>query len=138
MRPLRTLVAVALVSSWAALLPAGFSVGTAQADCTVAGDFGAGAGCAPPGGSSGGGGGDSWPPTSVDWPPNADSGDDSGGGSDSGGGGGAGGKAKAATPIVLPAGQSAPVAADSDESDSTPKTSETPKPIVPVGAPPLH
>jgi hypothetical protein len=136
MRPLRTLVAVALVSSWAAVLPVGLSVGTAQADCTGAGDFGAASGCAPPGGSSGGGG-DSWPPTSVDWPPNADSGDDSGGGSDSGGGG-AGGKAKVAAPIVLPAGQSAPVAADSDESAGTSGTPETPKPIVPVGAPPLH
>jgi len=36
---------------WHALVP----VGIAHADCTTAGDFGAGAGCAPPGDSSGSG-----------------------------------------------------------------------------------
>jgi hypothetical protein len=100
------------------------SAAVAAADCTMAGDFGAASGCAPPGGDSGGGGGDSWPPTSVDWPPNADSGD-SGGDSGSGGGGG---KSKAATPIVMPEGMTAP-AASTD-------TSSTPTPIVPVDAPP--
>ena len=67
-------------------------IGIAYADCTTAGDFGAGAGCSPP--SSGSGKADSWPPTSVDWPPQLDS--DTG--SDSSGSG-------KQTPIVMPNGQ---------------------------------
>jgi hypothetical protein len=95
-------------------------VGVATADCSGAGDFGASSGCPPPGGSDSGGG-DSWPPTSVDWPPGGDSGAD---GSDQGSGAS---PSKAPTPIVLPLGQEAPPVS----------TSETPTPIVAVGAPPL-
>jgi len=52
----------------------------AAADCNGAGQFGAGAGCAPPGGGSSA---QNWPPASVDWPPggsDSDSGDKSDGG----------------------------------------------------------
>jgi hypothetical protein len=109
-----------LVAGWVAVLP----TGVAAADCTVAGDFGAGAGCAPPGDSSGSGSSDSWPPTAVDWPPpqNSISGTDS---DDSGKGG-------SATPIVMPDGQKAPPAV---HSESTTSTSTPAKPIVPVDAP---
>jgi hypothetical protein len=92
----------------------------AVADCTGAGDVGAGSGCPPPGDSSGSGNAESWPPTSVDWPPQLDSdtgSDDKGGSS---------------TPIVMPDGQKAPPSAHSESSTST---STPAKPIVPVGAP---
>jgi hypothetical protein len=115
---MRIAAVVLSLIGWA-VLPAG----VAEADCTVAGDFGAGAGCAPP--SSGSGNAESWPPTSVDWPPQLDS--DSG--SDSKGGGDA-----QSTPIVMPDGQQAPPATHSSSSDPT-STSTPPKPIVPVGAP---
>ncbi|MCV7228730.1 hypothetical protein [Mycolicibacterium komossense] len=115
----RWMVSVLVAAACFALLPAGL----ARADCTVAGDFGAGSGCPPPGGSSDSGGGDSWPPTAVDWPPGADSGSDGGSG-----GGAAASPSTAPTPIVLPLGQEAPATS----------ISETPTPIVPVGAPPLH
>ena len=93
---------------------------TAAADCTGAGDFGAASGCAAPGGGSGSSATESWPPTSVDWPPQLDSaaGDDtSNGKSDK----------TASPPIVLPAGQQA-----SPAGGPTP-TAEAPKPIVPAG-----
>ena len=107
-------------------------VGIAHADCTTAGDFGAGAGCSPPGGSSGSGKAEGWPPTSVDWPPQLS--DDSG--SNSGGKGGGGGDDASSTPIVMPDGQKPPPAKSSSGSDST-STSTPPKPIVPVGSAPL-
>jgi hypothetical protein len=88
-------------------------VGIANADCTSAGDYGAGSGCAPPDSSSGSSKTESWPPTSVDWPPQLDS--DAGNGGDKKDGG-----AKP-TPIVMPNGQTPPPA--------------TPTPIVPVGSP---
>jgi hypothetical protein len=122
----RRRVVAAVVSAW---LVAGLGIvapsGTANADCTGAGDFGAGSGCPPPGDSSGSGGGDSWPPTSVDWPPSQ--GSDSGGG---GGGSGTDGDTMSA-PIVMPDGQKAPPA---KQPDSTSK-STPPTPIVPVGGP---
>jgi hypothetical protein len=107
-------------------------VGIGHADCTTAGDFGAGAGCSPPGDSSGSGKAQSWPPTSVDWPPQLS--DDSG--SNSGGKGGGGGDDASSTPIVMPDGQKPPPAKSSSGSDST-STSTPPKPIVPVGSAPL-
>ena len=66
----RWLAAVTIVAA-TALMP----VGVAHADCDTPGDFGAGSGCPPPGSDSSGsgGGGESWPPTSVDWPPQFDS-----------------------------------------------------------------
>lgn len=109
-----------VVAGWVAVLPAG----VAAADCTGAGDFGAGAGCPPPGDSSGSGNSDSWPPTAVDWPPPQNSlygSDDS-----------AGSGVESATPIVMPDGQKAPPAAHSESPTST---STSAKPIVPVGAP---
>jgi hypothetical protein len=100
------------------------TLGVANADCTTPGDFGAGAGCAPPGSSSGSGNTESWPPTSVDWPPQlkSDSGSDT--------------AAKASdakpTPIVMPTGQKA--APDTATSGSQPpSTSTPPKPIVAAG-----
>lgn len=91
---------------------------TAAADCSGAGDFGAASGCAAPGGGSGSSATESWPPTSVDWPPQLDSaiGDDNGKSSDD--------KSDKTTspPIVFPAGQHAP-----------PPTVDPPKPIVPAG-----
>jgi hypothetical protein len=116
----RAVLAALLVAGWVTALP----TGVAAADCTTAGDFGAGAGCAPPGDSSGSGGGESWPPTSVDWPPpqKSLSGSDS---DDSAGGD------KPATPIVMPEGQKPPPATHLDSAS----TSTPPKPIVPVGAP---
>lgn len=107
-----------------ALLP----VGIAHADCTAAGDFGAGAGCPPPGSSSGSANTVSWPPTSVDWPPQLNS--DSGSGSAGHGDGGV-----KPTPIVVPDGQRPPQATPSSVADST-STSTPPTPIVPVGAAP--
>jgi len=117
----RVIFAACLVAGWVALLP----TGVAAADCTGAGDFGAGAGCPPPGDSSGSGSSNSWPPTAVDWPPpqNSPSGNDAG---DGAGGG------TPSTPIVMPNGQQAPPTAHSQSSTST---STPPKPIVPVGAP---
>jgi hypothetical protein len=109
--------------------------GTANADCTNAGDFGAGSGCPPPGDTSGGGGGDAWPPTSIDWPPSQSS--------DSSEGGGSGGGASKSTPIVMPDGQTAVPkpdatadASSSAGSTGASSTSTAPTPIVPVGAPP--
>ena len=130
MRTSRVRIAAAAFSlvGWLALVP----VGIAHADCTTAGDFGAGAGCAPPGDSSGSGKAEGWPPTSVDWPPQLSS--DSG--SDSGGKGGGGGDDASSTPIVMPDGQKPPPAKSSSGSDST-STSTPPKPIVPVGSAPL-
>ena len=93
-----------------------------------AGDFGAGAGCPPPGSSSGSGNTESWPPTSVDWPPQLNS--DSGNGSAGHGDGGV-----KPTPIVMPDGQKPPQATPSSGSDST-STSTPPTPIVPVGSAP--
>jgi hypothetical protein len=109
------------VAGWSIVAPTGI----AYADCTGAGDFGAGSGCAPPGDSSGSGGGESWPPTAVDWPPSQSSNSDSGG-SDAG----AGGDSMSA-PIVMPDGQQAPPAKHSESKS----TSTPPTPIVPVGAP---
>ncbi|MUM24019.1 hypothetical protein FZI91_20245 [Mycobacterium sp. CBMA271] len=48
----------------------------ARADNCSPGDFGASAGCAPPA-AAGGDRAESWPPTSVDWPPDGDSETDS-------------------------------------------------------------
>ena len=90
---------------------------TASADCTTAGDFGAGAGCAPPGG--GGSSAQAWPPTAVDWPPGGDA--DSGG---KGGGEHSGADDASPAPIVMPDGQETPKA----------KTQPT-APIVPAGPP---
>jgi hypothetical protein len=93
-------------------------IAVANADCTTAGDFGAAAGCAPSSDdSSGSGKAESWPPTSVDWPPQLKSDTDS----DS-----KGGEAKS-TPIVMPKGQKAPPTASPSNSTST---STTPTPIV--------
>jgi hypothetical protein len=105
-----------------------FPVGVAYADCTTAGDFGAGSGCAPPGSSSGSGNTESWPPTSVDSPPQlgSDSEKDNG---DKGGGG------DKPTPIVMPNGQKPPPATAASGSDST-STSTPPTPIVAVGSAP--
>ena len=97
--------------------------GLASADYTTAGDFGAGAGCSPP--SSGSDNTESWPPTSVDWPPQLKSATDNDSDSDS-----KGGDAKS-TPIVMPDGQKPPPATTS--SDSTSKSAPA-KPIVPVGS----
>jgi hypothetical protein len=116
------IAAAALSLIGSAVLP----VGIAAADCTGAGDFGAGSGCAPPGDSSGSGKAESWPPTAVDWPPQLDS----DAGSDDKGGGGT-----RSTPIVMPDGRTAPPAADSDSDSDSTSTSTPPKPIVPVGAP---
>ena len=126
MNTFRIWIAVAALSiaGWVAV----FSVGTANADCTTAGDYGAAAGCAPSGNSSGSGKAESWPPTSVDWPPQLGSDSDKGSG-DTGGGG-----AKP-TPIVMPDGQKPPPATAASGSDST-STSTPPTPIVPVGSAP--
>jgi hypothetical protein len=130
----RTAAAAFALAGSAILQP----VGVAHADCTTAGDFGAGSGCAPPGDSSGSGNAESWPPTSVDWPPklSSDSGNDNGGdsGGKGGGGGGSGGGAQP-TPILMPNGQKPAPATPSSGSNST-STSTPPKPIVSVGAAP--
>ncbi|NTY60323.1 hypothetical protein [Mycolicibacterium sphagni] len=91
-------------------------VGVAHADCDTPGDFGAGSGCPPPGPDSSGGGSstESWPPTSIDWPPQFDSAL----------GGGDNEKSKAA-PIVMPDGMAAQPATS---------TSPVPKPIVGAGS----
>jgi hypothetical protein len=117
-------VAALAIVGWVAVVP----VGVAYADCTGAGDFGAGSGCAPPGSSSGSGNTESWPPTSVDWPPQL------GSDSDKDNGDKGGGDAKS-TPIVMPSGQKPPPATPSSNSDST-STSTSPTPIVPVGPAP--
>jgi len=117
----RIAAAAFLLVGCVAVLP----VGVANADCTTPGDFGAGAGCAPPDSSSGSGKAESWPPTSVDWPPQLDS--------DTGSDGKSGGDSQS-TPIVMPNGEKPPPAKPSSGSDST-RTS-TPKPIVPVASAP--
>jgi hypothetical protein len=135
----RTAAAAFVLAGSVALLP----VGIADADCTTAGDFGAGSGCSPPGGSSGSGNTESWPPKSVDWPPqlSSDSGNDNGGdsggkgGNGGNGGNGGGGGDASSTPIVMPSGQKPPPAKSSSGSDST-STSTSPTPIVPVGSAP--
>ena len=101
------------------LISGAAAVGIANADCTTAGDFGAGAGCTPPGSSSGSGNAESWPPTSVDWPPQLKSDSDNGG--DSNGGDS---KGVRPTPIVMPNGQM-----PRPTSGAT-TTSATPTPIV--------
>ncbi|BAX95942.1 hypothetical protein MSTE_00601 [Mycobacteroides stephanolepidis] len=68
----------------------------ARADNCSPGDFGAAQGCAPPAAVTGGDKTESWPPTSVDWPPEPDSDTD------------AAGQGAAPPPIVMPAG-TAPV-----------------------------
>ncbi|MCX8561779.1 hypothetical protein OS122_12880 [Mycolicibacterium mucogenicum] len=103
------------VSVWLTVSPP-----AARADCTGAGDFGAGSGCAPPGGGSSSA--KAWPPTSVDWPPNVDS--------DSGGGSGDSGES---SPIVLPDGQKPSTTTSRTSAPATPTTSSTP--IVPLGPP---
>lgn len=65
----------------------------AQADICGPGDFGASAGCAPPTAGTGGET-ESWPPTDVDWPPNAQADSDAD-------------KKAASMPIVQPKGTSA-------------------------------
>lgn len=99
--------------------------GPANADCSGAGDFGAGSGCPPPGDTSGSGGsgGETWPPTSVDWPPSQDSSSSSDSGDKS-------------TPIVLADGQTAPARPvhPTDSTGTSTSTSTPPTPIVPVGA----
>ena len=118
----RVLAALALLGC-IAVLP----VGSAHADCDTPGDFGAGSGCPPPGSDSSGGGGsstESWPPTSVDWPPQFDSvlGDSE--------------KSKA-PPIVMPDGMASPPAADAPKpivgAGSGPEVTTTPTPIVMPG-----
>jgi hypothetical protein len=126
----RTAAAAVLVAGSVTLLP----VGIADADCTTAGDFGAGAGCSPPGDSSGSGNAESWPPTSVDWPPKLSSDSENGNGGEGGGKGGSGGSGGGQpTPIVMPNGQKPASTTPSSSSDST-STSTTPKPIVPAGS----
>jgi len=94
-------------------------LGIANADCTTAGDFGAAAGCAPSDDSSGPGKAESWPPTSVDWPPQL--GSDKNGGDKNGGDKG-GGNAKP-TPIVMPDGQKPPPATPAPTSGAPSATS---------------
>lgn len=106
----RLLAAIWIVGSIATV-----PVGVAHADCDTPGDFGAGSGCPPPGSDSSGGGSgtESWPPTSVDWPPQFDSAL----------GGGGNEKSKAA-PIVMPDGMAGQPATS---------TSAAPQPIVGAG-----
>lgn len=130
----RSAAAAVVLAGSLTLLPV---VGIAAADCTTAGDFGAGAGCAPPGGSSGSST-ESWPPSKVDWPPqlNSDTGNENGGeGGGKGGSGGGGGGGGESTPIVMPSGQKPTPAKSSSGSDST-STSTSATPIVPVGSAP--
>jgi hypothetical protein len=96
----------------------GWVAPVANADCTTAGDFGAGAGCSPPGSGSDNST-QSWPPTSVDWPPQLKSMAGSDSDSDD-----KGGDTKS-VPIVMPSGQKPPPAATTSTS-----TSATPTPIV--------
>lgn len=119
----RRFVVAALVTWVAATV---VNAPAANADnCTGAGDFGAAAGCAAPG--DGSGKTESWPPTSVDWPPDFSSDSDTAGkGTDQ----------AATTPIVLPPGQPAPhVKSSGGQGDST-STPTSPTPIVPAGGPP--
>ncbi|MGX9672353.1 hypothetical protein [Mycobacterium sp. HM-7] len=102
------------VAAWFTVCPP-----VARADCTGAGDFGAGSGCAPPGGGSSSA--KAWPPTSVDWPPTVDS--------DSGSGGGDG--SADSHPIVLPDGQKP--STTTSRASGAPATPSVP--IVPVGSP---
>ncbi|MGY4651640.1 hypothetical protein [Mycobacterium sp. URHB0021] len=120
----RILVAGLSFVGWVAVLPAGI----AQGACTGAGDYGAASGCAPSDSGGGSSKGESWPPTSVDWPPqqDADAGSDS---SDKGSGD------AQSTPIVMPDGQKPPQATHPLGSDSTSKSTPA-KPIVPVGPDP--
>ncbi len=122
----RTLIAAVALAGWMVVMPAG----VASADCTGAGDFGAGSGCPPPNSSSDSGNTESWPPTSVDWPPQLSSDSDS---SDSGSG--TNGDTTKATPIVVPDGQTAPPATAASKpivgsSSTSTSTSSTPTPIV--------
>lgn len=91
----------------------------AQADNCSPGDFGAAAGCAPPA-AAGGDKAESWPPTGIDWPPDADTDADSDKSSQQG---------AAPAPIVIPNG-----ATQATPSRSTGQTTTTPTPIVPVGS----
>ncbi|VEG14755.1 Uncharacterised protein [Mycolicibacterium phlei] len=91
-RMARLIVATALSAS----LTVG-PVSVARADNCSPGDFGAAQGCAPPAAATGGDKAESWPPTSVDWPPEPDSDTDA-----------AGQQGAAPPPIVMPAG-AAPV-----------------------------
>ncbi|MBA0047902.1 hypothetical protein MLB1_16455 [Mycobacteroides sp. LB1] len=93
----------------------------ARADNCSPGDFGASAGCAPPA-AAGGDKAESWPPTSVDWPPDADSDADSENSSQRG---------TARAPIVIPDGAASVTPAHSTEESTTP-----PAPIVPAGSVP--
>jgi hypothetical protein len=105
------------VSAWFTVCPP-----IARADCTGAGDFGAGSGCAPPGGGSSSA--KAWPPTSVDWPPNVDS--DSAGEDDK--------RESVSSPIVLPEGQK-PSTTTSRASGVSATPTTTPAPIVAAGSP---
>lgn len=104
---------------------------SANADCTVAGDFGAGAGCAPPGSGTSS---QAWPPSSVDWPPGG-SDTDSGGKGGGGGGGHDGGTPESASPpIVVPNGQVPVTKSQSMTSSGTSGGAQaSARPIVPVG-----
>gem|GEM_PF-1950725 len=118
-------MAAGAVAAWTLMAAFGMfpAAGVASADCTTAGDFGAGAGCSPPGASSGGGNSEAWPPTGVDWPPSQDSAS-----GDSGGGGGKGGDDKP-TPIVMPDGSQPALGVHTSGSDSS-STTSPPTPIV--------
>ena len=110
---MKRLLAVLSVLGCSVILP----VGVAQADCDTPGDFGAGSGCPPPGSdSSGGGNTQSWPPTSVDWPPQFES---AGGGSNE----------KSTSSPIVPDGE----AAHRKSPATTVSTSTTPTPIVMPG-----
>lgn len=126
---IRRAAAVLALAGWGVLIP----VGVAGADCTTAGDFGAGAGC-PPSDSSGSNKTESWPPTAVDWPPQLGDDNSNEGSGKNGGNGGSGGGGDKTTPIVMPNGQK-PSATPSSGSDST-STSTSETPIVPVGSAP--
>ncbi|WP_078313082.1 MULTISPECIES: hypothetical protein [unclassified Mycobacterium] len=91
-----------------------------HADNCSPGDFGAAAGCAPPAATTGGDKAESWPPTSVDWPPDADSDVDSEQWSQ---------RNTASAPIVAPKG-ALPVT----PTPSTGGTTTVPTPIVTPGA----
>jgi hypothetical protein len=115
---IRLAAAAFSLAGWVALLP----VGVANADCATPGDFGAGSGCPPPGSSSGSGNTESWPPTSVDWPPQLSFDTGSASGDKNGAG--------KPTPIVLPSGQKPAPPIPSPASGTTTSTSATPTPIV--------
>ncbi|WP_142392632.1 hypothetical protein [Mycobacterium sp. 3519A] len=111
MSAVRIWLAAAALSTVAGFVP----IAIANADCTTPGDFGAGSGCAPP--SSGSGNAESWPPTSVDWPPQLKSDSDSDSDDKDAG-------SKSKTPIVMPYGEKPPPATTSTS------TSAKPTPIV--------